>query len=593
MRLNLIPMPQRITVTGETLFPPPEKKPVYFHISEEDTRLTWHVMELFHTVTIHKRTGGTGCLLYSEGRNPRDMDFQKAEGNSEDEKADCYTLSITGEGFVIASACPSGLFYGLQTLRQLMSHKEIPALIIEDWADTAMRSDYLDLRNIFPPFERILYFIKELSCYKINTLVVEYEDKLPFHALKFIRHPEYCFTEEEFECLLETANRHFIEIIPLQQSFGHLEYVLKYPEYIHLRETPESPGELCPLREGAMDLSKALLSDMAFLHPGSRYLHMGCDEVWSLGTSMECRESKKSRERIFIEFVNGLIDYVCSLGKIPIIWHDMFVHASDEELALLDKRVLAAIWLYMGSNLPATAKTMMDRLDQAGISYLGCPSVRCWDRLPEQNYPVIDNRLLNLDLWGETAKMRPLQGLIHTNWASTFSFGHPYGLFETSRYPLCYAAETSWNLRADKENFLYRFLHLYHGMDTSGLEASGYKNRDYYHLMGERYVNASKNRETAYLIHLMLVLESCFPVQHTIFRCELYPGSEVEFACLKERSETALQNYDKVQKELEEFIPEILNESMGNIFLESRFYLYRLARERLLELLSKHKSKPV
>lgn len=587
MRLNLIPAPQKVCITDETAFLMPVYETVCFYMPEEDLVLKQHAKELFGTVKTYD--GYAGYLLYSEGRNPLSGDCPDVR----QEKADAYTLSIDRDGFAIASASPAGLYYGLCTLKQLLSHQQIPSLLIEDWADTAMRSDYLDLRNIYPTFDRILYFIKELSCYKINTLVVEYEDKLPFPNLTFLRHPKDCFTQEEFARLLETAKHHYIEIIPLQQSFGHLEYVLKYPEYIHLRETKKSPGEMCPLRAGSLELSKSLLSEAASLHPESRYLHIGCDEVWSLGTSQECRESGKTRETIFIEFVNRLIDHVCALGKIPIIWHDMFAHAAKEELALLDKRVQVAIWLYMGSDMPVVAKAMMHKLDQEGISYLGCSAVRCWDRQVDQNYPVIDNRLLNLDLWREVAMEKSLVGLIHTNWASTFSFGRPYGLFETSRYPLIYAADMSWNLNTDKKDFLYRFLHLYHGMDTSELEERGYRNRDYYQLMNEQYEKAVENYETAFLIHCMAALESSFPVQHTLFRCELYPDSEVEFACLKERSETALQNLDKVQKELEAFIPTILNESMGRLFLESRFYPYHMAKKRLLELLSDNERKPV
>lgn len=575
MNLNLIPQPQKLNITDESLFALPDWSRIYLAAPESDSRLRFHAENLLGPVCL---TDSTSCYSLCSEHKP-------ALNAGCSGRTDSYALDLDSHGFCITADTAAGLFYGIQTLKQLLSHQQLPSLSIEDWADIPMRADYLDLRNIFPPFKRILYFIKELSCYKINTLVIEYEDKLPFQTMNFMRHTTDCFTEEEFSLLLSTAREYFIEIIPLQQSFGHLEYALKYPEYIHLREMPEPPGEMCPLRPGSLELSKILLSDTASLHPDSRYLHIGCDEVWSLGTSEECRKSGKTRERIFIEFVNHIISHVCALGKTPIIWHDMFAHATQEEIALLDKRVLVAIWLYSGSDMPFHAKGLMSKLEQEGISYIGGSSVRCWDNQPEQNYPNIDNRLLNLDLWGGLAEEMPVKGLIHTNWASSFSFGRPYGLFETSRYPLIYAADISWNHTAVRSNFLYRFLYLYHGLDTSILEPKGYRNRDYYLLMHSQYQNVSKNYETAYLIHLMIALETSFPVQHTIFRYELYPDSEVEYSCLKERSLVALQKIDAVEKQLAAFIPDVLNESMGRLFLESRLYLYRMAKERLLTIL--------
>ena len=579
MRLNLIPAPQRLQIIDEDVFSISDFGKIFLSEPKEDIRLKLHAENVFGPIFHENRQQKKFYCLYSEGMDSNESRYRETE------KKDSYILTVKKAGFYLAAVSASGLFYGLQTLKQLLEHRELPPLEIEDWADVPLRSDYLDLRTIFPPFERILYFIRELSYYKINTLVIEYEDKIPFQTMNFMRHPTDCFTEEELARLLAVAKENFIEIIPLQQSFGHLEYALKYPQYIHLRETPGTPGEMCPLRSGSVKLAKALLSDTSSLHPESRYLHLGCDEVWSLGTSTECVESGKTRELLFIEFVNQLIDHVCSFGKIPIIWHDMFAHATEEELERLDKRVLVAVWLYNDSDMPVKAKKIAAKLEKAGISYLGCSSVRCWDNKPEQNYPEIDNRLLNLDLWCQLAEELPVKGLIHTNWGSSFSFGRPYGLFETSRYPLFYAAELSWNMGTDREDFLYRFLFLYHGMNISALIQRGYRNRDYYRLMHSQSKMVLKNRETADLIRLMIDLEFSFPVMHTMFRCDLYPESEVELACLKERSVTALKRLEKVEKELMQFIPSVLSESMSELFLESRFYLYRMAKKRLIAIL--------
>jgi hexosaminidase len=353
------------------------------------------------------------------------------------QRNDGYILIIDAHRVEMASDSASGLFYALKTLEELLRSGEgnVPALTIADWADLRLRSEYLDLRTVYPKFELLLEYIAELSRYKINTLVVEYEDKLPFRKLSFLRHPELAFTEEQHRKLLAVAEQNFIRIIPKQQSFGHLEYILKHPAYIGFRETPAAVGELCPHRQGSLEMMAGILEEIAALHPGSEYLHLGCDEVWSLGTCEDCRASGLTREASFIFFVNQLVDVACGLGKKPIIWHDMLMHASDEELSALDKRVIVAVWIYGGHRMKADARHILRKLRKAGLEVLGASAVRCWDDNGDQNYPVIPNRIQNILGWVQLSQSEQLDGIIHTNWACPFSLGSPYGLFETSRYP--------------------------------------------------------------------------------------------------------------------------------------------------------------
>lgn len=116
---------------------------------------------------------------------------------------------------------------------------------------------------------------------------------------------------------------------------------------MHLRETPDDLGELCPCRPESLALSCAFIDEIAAKHPDSRYIHLGCDEVWSLGSCETCKERYgENKGKMFIDFVNKLISHVCDLGKQPIIWHDMLGHCTEEEIAQLDNRVSVMIWLY-------------------------------------------------------------------------------------------------------------------------------------------------------------------------------------------------------------------------------------------------------
>ena len=187
-----------------------------------------------------------------------------------------------------------------------------------------------------------------MAKFKVNTILVEYEDKFPFNKYYNLRHKEYALTDEQMDLVKETARKNFIEVIPLQQTFGHLEYVLKREEYKQYRECYEGIGEICPSKPMSFEIITDLLSEMIEKHLDARYIHIGCDEVNNLCKCEECKRKYESNEKkTFIADVNKLIDYVVNKGKIPIIWHDMLLNCSDENLDILDKRAVVMIGLIM------------------------------------------------------------------------------------------------------------------------------------------------------------------------------------------------------------------------------------------------------
>lgn len=581
MELYLIPQPQccaRLTGTAQI----DREASVILSQPAEDARLLQAAQTIFTNVQCVQGP----YALYSAGSFAAACPVRQPEG---------YLLTLRGEVVQLSANDAAGLFYGIQTLRQYLAMPAHPAVEITDWPELALRSDYLDMRGIYPKFENLLRYIEEMAAYKLNTLVIEYEDKLP-RARKDLCHPTDALTPEQHRRLLEVARENFIDIIPLQQTFGHLEYVLKLPEYQHLREIPEAPGEMCPLREGAYELAASLLEETARLHPDSRYLHLGCDEVWSLGQSDECKASGKSRGRIAIEYINRLAEKVVSLGKIPIVWHDMMADVwrggemgeagNYDDLALLNKNLVVAIWLYSPDRVNLVAPKLMEALHAHGIRTIPCSAVRASDRCGMQNYPCIEQRLRNIDTWCELIANSRCDGMINTNWWSTFSFGNPYGLFETSRYTAFYAADRCWNLRADSAAFLERFLGAYHGAYDIVLTTGAERRYDYYKLIGQYLPQITRNRDTALLIDVLYRQEYATSVNFAAFRGDLYPDRPVELDCLRERAPKQYANLRGIEAELRDILSRLLEPGMAELFFESRSYpnrLYKRELERILQ----------
>ena len=578
MQLPFIPYPQRCKLL-DTYASVSRDTFVVLQMPCHEERLVKMAQKLFLNIVLKEGD----YALYSADSFAQKYPFVHREG---------YLLSIREENMWLSAQDARGLFYGMQTLNQWLEMPNPPALEICDWPDLELRSDYLDMRGIFPKVENLISYIEEMARYKLNTLVIEYEDKLPRGRQQYCA-PVDCLTREQHRQLLQVAHENYIDVIPLQQTFGHLEYVLKQPDKLHLRATPDTPGEVCPLRSGTYETVSELIDEMIEMHPRSKYIHLGCDEVWSLGQSKECRNSGKTRQQLAIEYINQLAERVLELGRIPIVWDDMLIDRENInnsainlcELSNLNKNIVVAVWLYTPGEVGGIAPQIIEQLNSLGIKVIPCCAVRAFDGRPNQNYPRIERRLRNIDMWAELISNTRITGMINTNWCSSYALGNPYGLFETSRYTAFYAAEKCWNLKVCSEDYLERFLAVYHGDYDEVIKTGSERRYDYYEVIGSLLPNINRNEKTARLIAIMNVLESASYVNALVFRSRLYSESEVEKTCLREKVRKSLADRKRWEEELADLLPELISPSMAELFMESRKYPDNLFRKEINEIL--------
>ena len=84
---------------------------------------------------------------------------------------------------------------------------------------------------------------------------------------------------QEIAALLQAAKDNNLGVIPLIQTFGHLEFVLKLEQFKNLREEPSYPQSLCPSREEAVNMVRTMVNQIMEIHRDSTHIHIGCDEV--------------------------------------------------------------------------------------------------------------------------------------------------------------------------------------------------------------------------------------------------------------------------------------------------------------------------
>ena len=250
------------------------------------------------------------------------LDRKGASGTLKDQG---YLLKASGNEVVISAKDEAGLFYGTRTFLQLILKTangfRIPGLQITDWPDIKKRAVHYDTKHHQDKRSYVESFIKDLAHYKINQLVWEWEDKLAYES-----HPEIgapgAFTIQEMQEIARFARKYHVELIPLVQGLGHVSFILKWPQYKHLREIEASNWEFCPLKEGSYDLLFDLWEEAIKATPGSEYIHIGSDETYELAACTDCRAKANEigQSGLYHLFVKRASEHLQKLGRKVMVW---------------------------------------------------------------------------------------------------------------------------------------------------------------------------------------------------------------------------------------------------------------------------------
>nr|XP_023018796.1 hexosaminidase D-like [Leptinotarsa decemlineata] len=207
---------------------------------------------------------------------------------------------------------------------------------------------HLDLKGAPPLLSYLRKLFPLIKILGATGVLLEYEDMFPFNGpLKNISAGN-AYTMDNIKEILSLADSSKLEVIPLVQTFGHVEFALKHSDFAHLREVVGSPQALCPSRKSSLDFIREMIDQIMVLHPTTKYLHIGCDEVFQMGECDICR--LEVHENLFLKHVKNVADLVRS--KYPnvrvIVWDDMLRHISQQSMldVNLGNLVEPMIWVY-------------------------------------------------------------------------------------------------------------------------------------------------------------------------------------------------------------------------------------------------------
>ena len=399
--------------------------------------------------------------------------------------AEGYKLDIRPDGILITASTPAGAFYGACTLTQIanVEHRTsnvqlrtntqhrtpntLPCLSITDSPDFPARGVMLDIsRDKVPTMETLYHLVDLLAEWKINQLQLYTE-----HTFRYLAHPIVWekadpMTGEQIMALDAYCRERFIELVPNQNSFGHMERWLKHDKYRGMAEAPNGcdtawghfdyPFGLSPVDKRSLPFVEGLFEEL-LPHFTSRMFNVGLDETVDLG----CGRSKKICEergtgRVYLDFLLKIYDLVKKHGHTMQFWGDIIVKHPGL-IHELPSDIIALEWGYEADH---PFKERGEKFRESGIRFYLCPGTSSWNTLSGRT----ENAIGNITSAAKNGLELGAIGLLNTDWGDN---GHWQPL-SVSYLGFMIGAMASWNAKADVRKGLAQALSINAFGDPTG-----------------------------------------------------------------------------------------------------------------------------
>lgn len=368
-----------------------------------------------------------------------------------------YRLVIRPDGASIVGGDPAGQLYGVHTFCQLVVDGRVPCVEIDDAPELAVRGVMLDIsRDKVPTMATLKSLIDMLASWKINQLQLYIEHTFAYSAHREVWVDASPMTAEELVELDAYCRERFVELVPNQNSFGHLERWFAHERYRPLAETAggielpwgeitKHPFSLAP-SAAALDFLDGLYTELLPCFTSSRF-NVGCDETYDLGLGKSReRVEQLGRPRVWLDFVRDIHGLAAHHGRTIQVWGDT-VRRTPELLADLPRDITILDWGYdRERSLAPTA----ERLAQAGQPFYVCPGTSSWTSLTGRT----DNAVANILDAVEAAQRFHADGVLLTDWGD----GGHWQQLPISYLGFAWFAALAWSLDANRTLDLPRAL---------------------------------------------------------------------------------------------------------------------------------------
>lgn len=345
-----------------------------------------------------------------------------------------YILEVTADGVAIQALTETGLFYGEQSLKQMLRHFAqengqivIPCMRIVDYPKLKYRGWMDDIsRGPIVNMEFLKRMIVTMAEYKMNffNLYTEHVFKLgDYYDIA----PSDGLTAAEVKELEAFAAKYHVEVFGNQQCLAHAEKTLRIPFYQDMADTKANWNP-----EKSKDFLRYELETVAKAY-SSPYFNINCDETEALGSGKAHAyvASHGGTSQVYADHIRWVYDVLKPLGKRVMMWGD--IAAKDSAItAQLPKDMLMIVWAY--SPLDSYV-SMMEPFRKQGLEFMVAPGMSMWGSV----FPSYDTYTKNIANLVRDGYQHGALGMMITAWDDSGE-----SLINSAWHGMCWAAEMAW-----------------------------------------------------------------------------------------------------------------------------------------------------
>jgi hypothetical protein len=359
---------------------------------------------------------------------------------------EAYRLDLAPGRIEIAAGGPPGFTHARRTLAQLrrVCGETLPCGLIEDAPAFPVRGAMLDIsRDKVPTLATLLALIERLAEWKYNRLELYTEHTFAYRNHRTVWEHASPLTADEVRALDAFCRERHLELVPNQNTFGHMERWLRHPAYRDLAECPDGyvawgrrydgPFGLNPLDPRSLALVEELLAEL-LPNFASRQVNIGGDETVDLGQGRS-RDAcaARGKGRVYLEYLRKIHAAVRRHGRTMNFWGDVILN-HPELIPELPRDAVALVWGYEATH---PFDEQCARFSASGLPFLVCPGTSTWNSVGGRS----DTMLANIRGAAAAGLRHGAAGLLVTEWGDR---GHWQPL--PVSYPgLAWAAQCAWN----------------------------------------------------------------------------------------------------------------------------------------------------
>jgi len=408
------------------------------------------------TTTYYEDPGAHLIVLNSGQPGPALPVPNEKSGN---QSREAYRISVTANKVQVNAKSDAGIFYSLQTLRQLIVNEEmnsyIPEVDIEDYPSFVYRGVMMDFSHGgLLTEEGIKNQIDFLSRWKINQFYFYNEVSIEMKGYSLINY-NACYSQEQIKRIIAYALERHIDVIPFVNFYGHLHELLRIEKYSGLG-IGKYGHDLDPRDPGVQTLLKDWIKQYVDIFP-SPFIHVGFDETWETERLTAEDPSIRPKE-LYLNQLNFVTKTLQSYGKTVMVWTDISNNYPDI-ISEFPKELVPVIWEY-SDNLSSITKWLKP-IQKENMPFFVQSAVDSWGNV----YPAANYTFNNIDICLKTCHDQKAIGYITSVWTDAVQ-----PLLRNTWLFMAYGSIGAWQKEpVDRNEFINNYCHIMYPGISNGM----------------------------------------------------------------------------------------------------------------------------